>query len=36
MALILGHIKHSDQTDGPSNSALCFPAGVTARAQLCT
>ena len=32
VALILGHMTDSDQTDGPSNSAkLCFPAGVTAR-----
>ena len=32
VALILGHINDSDQTDGPSNSAkLCFPAGVTVR-----
>ena len=32
VALILGHMTDSDQTDGPSNSAkLCFPAGVTVR-----
>ena len=33
VALILGHINDSDQTDRPSNTAkLCFPAGVTERA----
>ena len=37
VALILGHIHDSDQTVGPGNSAeLCFPAGITAWAHVCT
>ena len=34
---IIHHPSSSDQTDGPSNSAkLCFPAGVTVGAHVCT